>query len=381
MTFLGESHYIFYVSQLKETAIDCIRKSIINYEKLLQANFLYKNERMITLRNKWLLIFGFVSLVTLIACSNNNKANNGEWTPEEQIEILAPAGAGSGWDTTARMVTKIFEEEGMIEQDIGVVNKPGGGGAVGWAYVAEKAGNPHHLFIASPPLIDVPLNGQSQYDHTDFTPIANVIADYGAFAVRADSKWKNLNDLFEDMKEDPSSVTIVGASSPGSMDHIQFVKIAKEAGVDIKKIKYVSEQDGGTLTALLNGSVDVYSTGVAETIEQAKAGKIKVLGVTSEERLEGEVISEYPTVKEQGIDSNFVNWRGFFAPPNIDGNAVDYYVSKFKELNESDEWKEIRKQYGWDEMFMYGEEYKDFLDEQQEEAKQLLDELGVLKNK
>ncbi|QTY15186.1 Bug family tripartite tricarboxylate transporter substrate binding protein [Virgibacillus pantothenticus] len=336
---------------------------------------------MITLRNKWLLIFGFVSLVTLIACSNNNKANNGEWTPEEQIEILAPAGAGSGWDTTARMVTKIFEEEGMIEQDIGVVNKPGGGGAVGWAYVAEKAGNPHHLFIASPPLIDVPLNGQSQYDHTDFTPIANVIADYGAFAVRADSKWKNLNDLFEDMKEDPSSVTIVGASSPGSMDHIQFVKIAKEAGVDIKKIKYVSEQDGGTLTALLNGSVDVYSTGVAETIEQAKAGKIKVLGVTSEERLEGEVISEYPTVKEQGIDSNFVNWRGFFAPPNIDGNAVDYYVSKFKELNESDEWKEIRKQYGWDEMFMYGEEYKDFLDEQQEEAKQLLDELGVLKNK
>ncbi len=381
MTFLGESHYIFYVSQLKETAIDCIRKSIINYEKHLQANFLYKNERMITLRNKWLLIFGFVSLVTLIACSNNNKADNGEWKPEEQIEILAPAGAGSGWDTTARMVTKIFEEEGMIEQDIGVVNKPGGGGAVGWAYVAEKAGNPYHLFIASPPLIDVPLNGQSQYDHTDFTPIANVIADYGAFAVRADSKWKNLNDLFEDMKEDPSSVTIVGASSPGSMDHIQFVKIAKEAGVDIKKIKYVSEQDGGTLTALLNGSVDVYSTGVAETIEQAKAGKIKVLGVTSEERLEGEVISEYPTVKEQGIDSNFVNWRGFFAPPNIDGNAVDYYVSKFKELNESDEWKEIRKQYGWDEMFMYGEEYKDFLDEQKEEAKQLLDELGVLKNK
>ncbi len=335
---------------------------------------------MITLGKKWGLILVFVSMVTLIACSNNNKAVSGEWSPKESIEVVAPAGAGGGWDTTARMAAKIFEEEGIIEQDIGVVNKPGGGGAVGWAYVAEKAGNPHHMFIASPPIIDVPLNGQSQYDHNDFTPIANVIADYGAFAVRADSKWENLNDLFEDMKKDPSSVTIIGASSPGSMDHIQFVKIAKEAGVDIKKIKYVSEQDGGTLTALLNGSADVYSTGVAETIEQAKAGKIKVLGVTSEERLEGEVISEFPTVQEQGIDSYFVNWRGFFAPPDTDENAIDFYVSKFKELNESEAWKEIRKQYGWDEMFMYGEEYKDFLDEQKEESEQLLDELGILKN-
>ncbi|WP_121639105.1 hypothetical protein [Virgibacillus sp. Bac330] len=106
---------------------------------------------------KWGLILVFVSMVTLIACSNNNKAVSGEWSPKESIEVVAPAGAGSGWDTTARMTAKIFEEEGMIEQDIGVVNKPGGGGAVGWAYVAEKAGNPHHMFIASPPIIDVPL--------------------------------------------------------------------------------------------------------------------------------------------------------------------------------------------------------------------------------
>ena len=331
------------------------------------------------------LAFLFVLLLTMVvaACSDSsanesaNAEDGGDWSPEGSIEFVAPSGAGGGWDTTARMAAKVFEEEGIIDADIATVNKTGGGGAVGWAYVAEKDDNPHHLFVASPPLIDVPLNGQSEYDHTDFTPIANIIADYGAFVVREDSEWDSLEELFADMKEDPESVTIVGSSSPGSMDHIQFVRVAKAAGVDITKIKYVSEQDGGELTALLNGSVDVFSTGVAETVEQVRAGNVKVLAVTSEERLEGDVISEYPTVMEQGIDASFVNWRGFFGPPNMSDSARDYYVEKFKELNDSDAWADIRAQYGWDEMFMTGEEYDEFLDEQRDQTKELLDELGL----
>ncbi len=327
-------------------------------------------------------------MVVATACSSGDKnasgssddqGDSGEWKPEKPIEIVAPSGAGGGWDTTARMTAKIFNEAGIIDQDIGVVNKEGGGGAVGWAYTAGKDGSPYNLFVSSPPILLVPLNGQSEYGHEDFTPLVNVIADYAAFAVAADAKWDNLNELFDDMKKDPSSITVVGASSPGSMDHIQFIKVAKAAGVDITKIKYVSDQDGGALTALLNGSVDVYSTGVAETVEQVKAGKIKVLGVTSEERLEGDVLSDFPTAKEQGIDATFVNWRGFFGPPNMDQAAVKYYEEKFKELSDSDEFSEVREKYGWDEMYMDSEEYKTFLDEQKEDIKGLLDELGLAK--
>ncbi|MDC3412014.1 tripartite tricarboxylate transporter substrate binding protein [Terrihalobacillus insolitus] len=309
--------------------------------------------------------------------SEDNEADSGEWSPEKPIEIVAPAGAGGGWDTTARMAAKVFNEAGIIDQDIGVVNKPGGGGAVGWSYIAEKDGSPYNLFVSSSPILLVPLNGQSQYGHEDFTPIANVIADYAAFAVKADSKWDNLNDLFDDMKEDPSSVTVVGASSPGSMDHIQFVKIAKAAGVDITKIKYVSDQDGGALTSLLNGSVDVYSTGIAETVEQVKAGKIKVLGITAEERVEGEVLSDFPTAKEQGIDATFVNWRGFFGPPNMDQAALDYYEKKFKELSDSPEFADVRAKYGWNEMYMNSQDYTEFLNNEKESIKGLLDELGL----
>ena len=324
-------------------------------------------------------------LVLTTACTDNTSSTeseegkNSSWEPEKSIEIVAPAGAGGSWDTTARMAAKVFEEAEIIKKGVGVVNKPGGGGAIAWAYIHSKKGSPYNLFVNSPPMLLVPLNGQSQYNYEDFTPISNVIADYAAFAVREDAKWKDLNELFDDMKKDPSSITVVGASSPGSMDHIQFVKVAKAAGVDVTKIKYISDQDGGALTTLLNGNADVYSTGVAETVEQVKGGKIKVLGVTSEERLEGEVLSDFPTVKEQGIDAIFINWRGFFGPPNMDQNALKYYEEKFKELSESKEWKEISKKYGWTEMYMNSEEFKEFLAKEHDEMKKLLDELGLAK--
>ncbi|MCP3031637.1 tripartite tricarboxylate transporter substrate binding protein [Halobacillus sp. A1] len=320
----------------------------------------------------------FILLLIMTACNDQTAGSvNGEWEPKGPIEIVAPAGAGGGWDTTARSVAQVMEEENIVEEDLGIVNKPGGGGAVGWAYVDRKQNNPHHMFIGSPPLVFIPLNGQSQIGYEDFTPLANMIADYAAFAVADDAKWDDLNELFEDMKENPQDITVVGTSSPGSMDHMQFVKIAKAAGVDITKIKYVSSQDGGAMTQILNGNADVFSTGVAETIEQVRAGKIKVLGITAEERLEGETLSQFETAKEQGIDATFVNWRGFFGPAGMDEGQIKYYEEAFKEVSDSEAFKEIREKYGWQEMYMTSEEYKDYLDEQNAELGELLEEMGL----
>ncbi|MGR9048706.1 tripartite tricarboxylate transporter substrate-binding protein [Halobacillus faecis] len=327
------------------------------------------------------MIGSLLIVLFLAACGGDSSetsgdGGDGEWTPSKNIEIVAPAGAGGGWDTTARSVGKILEEEGITEQNVGVVNKEGGGGAVGWSYI-NSTNNPHNIFVSSPPLIFVPLNGQSDLSHEDFTPLSNMIADYAAFAVADDAKWQDLKELFEDMKNDPSSVTVVGTSSPGSMDHMQFVTIAKKAGVDIQKIKYVSAQDGGGMTQILNGSADVYSTGIAETVEQVKAGKVRVLGITAEERLEGDVIEDFPTATEQGIDATFVNWRGFFGPGDMTEGQVAYYEEKLKEVSDSEAFAKIRDNYGWDEMYMDSEEYSQFLDEQREELGSLMEELGL----
>ncbi|KAB2331789.1 tripartite tricarboxylate transporter substrate binding protein [Bacillus mesophilum] len=334
------------------------------------------------MKKRFCLYMMACAAVFLSACSGKEVTgvydDNG-WRPNNPIEVVATAGAGGGWDTTARMAAQTFEKEGIIEERLPVINKPGGGGAVGWAYMTRKEGNPHNIFVTSPPILLVPLNGQSKYGYEDFTPLANMIADYAAFAVRADAKWDTLNDLFDDMKKDPSSVSVVGVSSPGSMDHIQFIKIARAAGVDVTKIKYVSDQDGGALTQLLNGSVDVYSAGTSETVEQVRSGKIKVLGITAPERLEGETLEDFPTAVEQGIDETFVNWRGFFGPAGMDEQQIQYYQEKFKQLNDSPEWKKIREKYGWNELYMAGDEYEQFLDEQNEEMYAILEELKLLR--
>lgn len=309
--------------------------------------------------------------------SNGEAGEGGTFEPSQNIEMVAPAGAGGGWDTTAREVARVFGETGIIEENMTVINKEGGGGAIAWAYINGQDDSPYNLFVASPPLMFVPLNGQSEFGHEDFTPLANMIADYGAFAVSADSEWDDLNALFDQMKEDPESVTVVGTSAPGSMDHMQFVRIAKAAGVDPKKIKYVSDQDGGALTSVLNGSVDVFSTGVGEVVEQVRAGNIKVLGITAEERMEGEILSDFPTAIEQGIEESFINWRGFFGPPNMDPAAVEFYEEKFQELSDSEEFAEVREKYGWNEMFMSSQEYEEFLNAEYEEIEVLLEEIGL----
>ncbi|MFC4075273.1 Bug family tripartite tricarboxylate transporter substrate binding protein [Salinithrix halophila] len=332
--------------------------------------------------NKWLLGIGAISLALVTAActgqSTGGKSGaSGEWKPKKPIEMIAPAGAGGGWDTTARIIQKTMDKEKLLDKPMAVVNKPGGGGAVGWSYVANKKGDPHTLFVTSPPILFVPLNGQSKVGHKDFTPIAGVIADYGAFVVKKDAKWKNIGDLMGDLKKNPQAASIVGDSSPGSMDHMQFVKAAKKAGVEVKKLKYVSMQDGGGMSALLGGHVDVYSTGLAEATEQARAGKVKVLAITAEKRLKGETVSEFPTLKEQGIDDSFTVWRGIMGPPNMEPAAVKYYEQKIKKMLATDEWKAQANKLGWEEGFMTGEEFGRHMDKEYKTFAKLIKEAGL----
>ncbi|WP_243388169.1 tripartite tricarboxylate transporter substrate binding protein [Bacillus kexueae] len=334
------------------------------------------------MKKRMTILAAFLAL-SLAACggASESSSSNGEkesFQPSKPIEVIAPAGPGGGWDTTARTVAKVLEEEQLIDQRMAVVNKPGGGGAVGWAYVHGKKSDPHTLFVTSPPILFVPLNGQSELDHNDFTPIAGVIADYAAFIVSADSPFNSMSDLVNALKEDPQSVSVVGDSAPGSMDHLVFVKAAKAAGVDVKQLKYVSAQDGNGMSMLLGGKVDVYSTGLAEATEQARAGKVKVLAITAPDRLEGDVISTFPTLKEQGIDDEFIVWRGFMGPPEMDEAAVTYYENAILDMMETDTWKEQRDNFGWTDNFMASDEFKAHLDEEYEVMKEIMEEIGLV---
>lgn len=318
------------------------------------------------------LVLG-LSLVT-VGCtgSGSNKF------PEKAIEFIAPSGPGGGWDTTARTAAKVLNDEKIVTQPITVQNKPGGGGAVGLAYLVEKKGTAYTVNVYSPPLLLIALNGQSQFSYKDTTPLAMIMKDYDVFAVNADSKYKTVKELMDAAKADSKSVKVGGGSAPGSMDHLAFIKAAKAAGVDVKSLPYVSFQGGGeAMTALLGGHIDVISTGIGETLEQVRAGKVRLLAVTAPERVD--VIKDVPTLKESGIDAEFTIWRGLFGPPDMPAEAKKYFEDAFAKMLGTQAWKDAAAKYGWMIEYKNSADFNEFLDNQNKEMESLLNELGLLK--
>lgn len=326
-------------------------------------------------------------LVAVLSGCSSGKQGSGEGNsaqkvdyPTKPFEFVAPTGPGGGWDTTIRMIAKVLGETGLVNQPMPVVNKPGGGGAVGLAYMKEKKGSPYHVVIYSPPLLLINLTGQTQLSYKNLTPLAMLINDFGAFAVPKNSRFNSINEVMEALKKDPKSVKIGGASSPGSMDHVQFLQAAKAAGVkNLKDIQYISFQSGESLAALMGGHIDLLSTGMAEVVGPLESGDIKVLAITAPERVKEGPLAQVPTLKEQGIDAVFANWRGLFGPPEMPDYAVKYWSDVLAKMVQTPEWKEVVKKNGWTEAFMGPEEFKAFLDKTNEEYKSLLMEVGLYK--
>ncbi|NME36369.1 MULTISPECIES: tripartite tricarboxylate transporter substrate binding protein [Fusobacterium] len=326
--------------------------------------------------SKKLLVFSLMLGLSLTSFSAKDPGKN---YPKRPVELCAPAGAGGGWDLTARTIAKVLKDEKLIKVPTPVVNRPGGGGGVNLAYMQTKKGDGQMLSIYSPPLILLHLTGTSELGYQNTTPIVGLISDYGAFVVKSDSKYKTINDVMEALKKDPKSVKVGGTSAAGSMDHIQFLLMARAAGVEkIEDIDFVSFQDSG-ITQILGGHVDIYSTGLSEVEGLLQTGNLRALASTAEKRVGKGVLAEVPTCKEMGIDASYINWRGVFANPDVPDYVVSYWTDVFTKMVETDGWKEALERNGWEPQFMVGEDFIKFLEEQEEASKIILEEIGMLK--
>lgn len=299
--------------------------------------------------------------------------------PNRAFEFIAPAGPGGGWDTTIRMVARVLGEQRIITQPMPVMNKPGGGGGVALAYLQTKKGDPYEVAVYSPPLLLIRLTGQTELSYKDVTPIARLICDYGAFAVPKNSPYNTINDVMDALKKNPKRVKIAGTSSPGSMDHIQFLQAAKVAGVtNIRSIQYIPFQGGEGLAALMGGHVDMLTTGMAETVGPMESGDIRVLAITAPARIKEGPMAKVPTLRELGIATDFVNWRGLFGPPGMPDYAVEYLSNALAQMVQTSQWKEICARNGWAEAFLGPKEFGQFLETTNQEYRSLLEDVGLL---
>lgn len=244
-------------------------------------------------------------------------------------------------------------------------------------YMHERRGTDDMLVVYSPPLCLIHLNGSTELNYRDnTTPIAKLAVDYGCFAVKADSPYQTLNQVMEQLKRDPGSVKIGGTSSVYSMDHVQFLKIARAAGVTrLQEIPYEGFENGGVMAQLMGERVDVMSAGISDVLGLMDSGDVRVLAVTAPKRLEGEAVSQIPTCRELGIDADFSNWRGIFGPEGMPDYAVDYWEEILQKMAGTDQWKAVCDRYGWTVDFQNRDDFMKFLDEVSGEYEVLLREV------
>ena len=300
--------------------------------------------------------------------------------PSRAIEIIAPAGAGGGWDLTARMTAKALQEDRLVTVPIQVTNMAGGSGAVAIAHiVARRKGDTHVLTVMGSALTGTLARKVVPYTYKDVTPIIAITGDYNAIAVRKDSTFNNLRTLLDVFKRDPGLISVAGGSAPGSLDHLAFAVMAKQQGVDATKVRYVPFGDGASaMASVLGGQTTAISTSLSELLGQIEAGSIRVLAILAPERLGGSLRS-IPTAKEQGIDFVYLNWRGFYLPPDVPADVTKFWQDTIDKMVKSSTWGKVLEETRWTSFVMTGDRLRRFLDDDLNSTQRTLQELGFVR--
>ena len=296
-------------------------------------------------------------------------------------ECIAPANPGGGWDFTCRQVGKSLQDLGLIDSTMQVVNMAGGGGGVAFAEVVNKRAGDDNLIIAASSATATRL-AQGAFPGNTMDQVrwlASVGADYGVIAVAASSAVQTLPELLDQIKTDPTTVSIAGGSAVGGWDHLKVLIAADAYGIDdVRSVKYIAFDGGGeAVTQLLAGSVQAFTGDISEAKGFVDSGDIRVIAVLAPERLPGE-FADLPTAREQGVDAVGANWRGFYAPGGMSDEAYEGWVAKIAELYASDEWKETMTNNGLAPLDLQGAEFEAFVAESVQRIQDISREIGII---
>ena len=302
-----------------------------------------------------------------------------DWKPERSVEIIVGAGAGGGNDNTARRIQKLLQDHKYVPVPVNVVNKPGAGGAIAVAYIQQNAGKGNVIGVSSNTLLTNHITKKNPIGPADLTPLAILINEYISFNVKVDSPLRCGKELIAKLKADPGSVVLGISSALGNINHIAFAVVAREVGVDPKKVKtVVFESSGASITALMGGHVDLVVGPVSIAGRHAESGQLRPLAVTAPSR-RGGALASIPTWKELGVNAVVDNWRGIIGPKGMSPQQIAYWDQTFARLFKLDEWKKDVEQNYWDNAALLSKESAKYLDAEYRELRRALAELELIK--
>ena len=291
------------------------------------------------------------------------------------LTIIAPAAPGGGWDQTSRELQRVIEAN-HLANTAKVMNIPGAGGTIGLAqFVASNQGNGEVLMTMGLIMVGAVLTNESPVTLEEVTPIARLTGEYEVLVVPAASPFKDLDEFIEAWKLDPGKYAIAGGSAGGT-DHMLAGLLAKSVGIDVTKINYIPHSGGGeSIASLVGNHLPVGIHGLAEMVPFIKTGRLRALAISSDERLEGLNI---PTFVEQGVDITLANWRGVVAPPGISAQQRIALLELVDRMVKSSQWKAVLANNDWIDMYQAGQEFAEFLKQEDVRATAVLKSIGLV---
>ncbi|MEU0134446.1 tripartite tricarboxylate transporter substrate binding protein [Streptomyces sp. NPDC006296] len=321
-----------------------------------------------------LALFGAALLVFLGPPLLSTGSGTDTGTQIPGLRFMVPNTPGGGYDITARTAAKNAEDAGLTH-GIEVFNLPGAGGTVGLTRLVAEHGNGKLAMSMGLGVVGAVRTNKAPRTLADTTPIARLTEEQDIVVVAKDSPYRSIDQLLTAWKKDPGKIPVGGGSSPGGPDHLAPMLMAKAAGIAPKQVNYVPFDGGGELLAsILGNKVGFGVSGVGEYLDQIEAGELRLLAVTGPERVPG---LDAPTLREAGLDTDFTNWRGIVAPPGLSDSERDKLVGLVSELHGSKQWRASMERNGWDDAFLTGDAFGDFLDAQDRRVATVLRELGL----
>lgn len=299
------------------------------------------------------------------------------WKPEKTVEFLVGSSPGGGNDKTARTMQRIWQANKWLE-NVTVVNKAGGGGAVAYSYVAQHAADAHFVVVVRKAFLSNHILGRSPLNYTDLTMLAVVGEESMALAVRADSPIKTVKDLLERLKADPQSIATAVGSARGGTPHFVYALTAKSAGVDPRRLKVITFGGAAeSVTNLLGGHIDLQAGSLDNVIPHVRAGTVRLLCISGAQR--SAALPNVPTLKEQGIDVVQGGWIAVMAPRGLTEAQIAYWEGLLERTAANGEWKKMLDADALEAMFLKGQVARDYLKKEYELSRVLLGELGMAK--
>lgn len=293
--------------------------------------------------------------------------------PRSRLHLLVPAAPGGGWDSVAREVQAVAQDHALADT-IEILNVPGAAGTIGLARLINQAGRGDTLMMTGTVMMGGIETTGSPNTLRDVTPVARLADDYPVVAVRAGSPFTTIEDLLAAWRADTAAV-VVGGGSIGGTDHLLAGMLSKSAGADPRDLNYIAYAGGGEAVAgALNGSLDVVVSGYTELSGQFETGELRALGISAGQRVSG---IDVPTLRQQGVDVELANWRGLFAPPDLEREQRRELVEFIAEVHDTPEWKQTLATNAWQDTFQTGDEFEQFVSTETTRIKQISNELGL----